>query len=53
MVGGEIFVPKIPSTKIIDIATAINKNKKQKIIGIRPGKKYMKQCVPKMSRVKF
>tara|TARA_Y100000590_G_scaffold213372_1_gene241789 strand:- start:54663 stop:55697 length:1035 start_codon:yes stop_codon:yes gene_type:complete len=39
MVGGEIFVPKIPSTKIIDIATAINKNKKQKIVGIRPGEK--------------
>ncbi len=39
MVGGEIFVPKIPSTKITDIATAINKGKKQKIIGIRPGEK--------------
>ena len=39
MVGGEIFIPKISSTKIIDVATAINKNKKQKIIGIRPGEK--------------
>lgn len=37
--GGEIFVKKIPSAKIIDIASAINPNKKIKIIGIRPGEK--------------
>jgi UDP-N-acetylglucosamine 4,6-dehydratase/5-epimerase len=39
MVGGEIFIPKLPSTTITDIATAINKNKPQKIVGIRPGEK--------------
>lgn len=39
MQGGEIFVPKIPSIKITDLATAMAPNLKQKIIGIRPGEK--------------
>ena len=39
MVGGEIFVPKIPSINILDLAKAIDPNKKIKIIGIRPGEK--------------
>jgi UDP-N-acetylglucosamine 4,6-dehydratase (inverting) len=39
MSGGEIFVPKIPSTKIIDFAQAIAPGVKKKIIGIRPGEK--------------
>jgi UDP-N-acetylglucosamine 4,6-dehydratase (inverting) len=38
-IGGEIFVPKISSFKIIDLAKAINPNAKIKIIGIRPGEK--------------
>ena len=37
--GGEVIIPKIPSVKIIDIAKAINPEKKIKIIGIRPGEK--------------
>ena len=37
--GGEIFVPKIPSYKIKDVANAINPKSKIKIIGIRPGEK--------------
>lgn len=37
--GGEVIIPKIPSVKIIDIANAINSEKKIKIIGIRPGEK--------------
>ena len=37
--GGEIFVPKIPSYRIIDVAKAINPKAKLKIIGIRPGEK--------------
>lgn len=37
--GREIFVPKIPSMKIIDLATAIAPKCKQEIIGIRPGEK--------------
>ena len=40
MKGGEVFVvPKIKSTKIIDLAKAINKNFKFKFIGVRPGEK--------------
>jgi UDP-N-acetylglucosamine 4,6-dehydratase len=39
MQGGEIVVPKIPSINIIDLAKAMDKTKKRKIIGIRPGEK--------------
>ncbi|PKN15632.1 MAG: UDP-N-acetylglucosamine 4,6-dehydratase (inverting) [Deltaproteobacteria bacterium HGW-Deltaproteobacteria-24] len=39
MQGGEIFVPKIPSIKIIDLASFMAPTLKQKIIGIRPGEK--------------
>lgn len=39
MNGGEIFIPKIPSTKIIDLALAIAPDAKKKIVGIRPGEK--------------
>ncbi|QLE86197.1 UDP-N-acetylglucosamine 4,6-dehydratase (inverting) [Shewanella sp. Scap07] len=39
MQGGEIFVPKIPSVKITDIAQAYAPNLQQEIIGIRPGEK--------------
>jgi UDP-N-acetylglucosamine 4,6-dehydratase/5-epimerase len=39
MQGGEIFVPKIPSINIVDLATAMEPNLKQNIVGIRPGEK--------------
>ncbi len=39
MQGGEIFVPKIPSMKMIDLAKAIAPGLKHKIVGIRPGEK--------------
>jgi len=39
MSGGEIFIPKIPSVRIRDLATSLAPNLKQKIIGIRPGEK--------------
>ncbi|WP_198305860.1 UDP-N-acetylglucosamine 4,6-dehydratase (inverting) [Arcobacter vandammei] len=39
MQGGEIFVPKIPSMKIVDMAKALNPNLPHKIIGIRAGEK--------------
>lgn len=39
MYGGEIFVPKIPSMKIVDLAHAMAPNLPYKIIGIRPGEK--------------
>ncbi len=37
--GGEIFVPKIPSMKITDLAAAIAPDCEQEIVGIRPGEK--------------
>ncbi len=39
MHGGEIFIPKIPSMKMVDLATAMAPNLPHKIIGIRPGEK--------------
>lgn len=39
MQGGEIFIPKIPSMKIVDMAKAMAPDLKHKIIGIRPGEK--------------
>lgn len=39
MRGGEIFVPKIPSMKITDVAEAIGPGLKQRVVGIRPGEK--------------
>ncbi len=39
MEGGEVFVPKIPSTKVVDLARAIAPDAEIKVIGIRPGEK--------------
>lgn len=39
MEGGEVFIPKIPSTKVTDLAKAIAPDAKLEIIGIRPGEK--------------
>lgn len=39
MQGGEVFVPKIPSVRIVDLAEAVAPGVKQKLIGIRPGEK--------------
>jgi len=39
MQGGEIFIPKIPSMKITDLALSIAPKMKHKIVGIRPGEK--------------
>jgi len=45
MVGGEIYVKKIPSMIITDIAKAVSETAKQKIIGIRPGEKIHEQMI--------
>jgi len=45
MVGGEIYIKKIPSMKIIDIAKVIAPKAKYKIIGIRPGEKIHEQMI--------
>lgn len=47
MKGGEIFVPKIPSYKILDLLNAIEKNPKFKTIGIRPGEKLHEEMITK------
>lgn len=39
MSGGEVFVPKIPSTRIVDLAKAIAPEAKLEVVGIRPGEK--------------
>lgn len=39
MLGGEIFVPKIPSMKVMDLAKAIAPDCDIEIVGIRPGEK--------------
>lgn len=43
--GGEIFVPKIPSFRILDVAEAIAPNLEKKIIGIRPGEKVHEEMI--------
>jgi len=43
--GGEIFVPKIPSYRVVDVATAVAPNAKQEIIGIRPGEKIHEEMI--------
>jgi UDP-N-acetylglucosamine 4,6-dehydratase/5-epimerase len=47
MVGGELFVPKIPSMNMIDLAQAIAPECKTEIIGIRPGEKLHEIMVPR------
>ena len=44
-VGGEIFVPKIPSYRITDLAEAIGPSCKKPIIGIRPGEKIHEEMI--------
>ena len=43
--GGEIFVPKIPSYKITDVARAIGPNCRQEIVGIRAGEKLHEEMI--------
>ncbi len=43
--GGEIFVPKIPSYKILDVAEAVAPECKHEIIGIRPGEKLHEEMI--------
>lgn len=43
--GGELFVPKIPSYKITDVATAVGPECEQRIVGIRPGEKVHEEMI--------
>ena len=45
MKGGEIYVKKIPSMKVTDIATAVDEKCKQEEVGIRPGEKLHEQMI--------
>ena len=45
MQGGEIYVKKIPSMKVVDVATAVSPEAKQETIGIRPGEKLHEQMI--------
>ena len=45
MVGGEIYVKKIPSMKLIDIASAVAPDASHDIVGIRPGEKLHEQMI--------
>ena len=48
MHGGEIFVPKIPSIKIVDLAKALSPDANHDIVGIRPGEKLHEVMCPLM-----
>ena len=43
--GGELFVPKIPSYRIVDVAQAIGPSCEKPIVGIRPGKKIHEEMI--------
>ena len=43
--GGELFVPKIPSYRIMDVAEAIGPDCEKKIIGLRPGEKIHEEMI--------
>ena len=43
--GGEIFVPKIPSYRVVDVAQAIGPDCEHRIVGIRPGEKIHEEMI--------
>lgn len=43
--GGEIFVPKIPSYRVTDVATAVAPSANQEVVGIRPGEKIHEEMI--------
>ena len=56
MWGGELFVPKIPSYRILDVAEAVAPDCKHKIMGIRPGEKLHEEMITEtdsMNSVEF
>ena len=48
MLGGEIFVPKLKSYKVLDLVKALDRNNKIEIIGIRPGEKLHEEMISKI-----
>ena len=51
MWGGELFVPKLPSYKIFDVAKAIDSNCEIKIVGIRPGEKLHEEMITRSDSI--
>jgi len=47
MCGGEIFLPKLPTVKIVDLASAIGPGLPQQIVGLRPGEKIHEIMCPR------
>jgi FlaA1/EpsC-like NDP-sugar epimerase len=45
MYGGEIYIKKIPSMKVTDLAIAIDKDAIQEVVGIRPGEKLHEEMI--------
>lgn len=45
MQGGELFVPKIPSMRIVDLARVIAPDAELKVVGIRPGEKIHEEMI--------
>jgi UDP-N-acetylglucosamine 4,6-dehydratase len=45
MRGGELFVPKIPSMKVVDLACAMAPEARLEIVGIRPGEKLHEEMI--------
>jgi UDP-N-acetylglucosamine 4,6-dehydratase/5-epimerase len=45
MKGGELFVPKIPSMKVTDLATALAPDARTRVVGIRPGEKLHEEMI--------
>ena len=50
MVGGEIYVKKIPSMNIMEVAEAVSENIATNVVGIRPGEKLHEQMIGKRMR---
>ena len=53
MLGGELFVPKLSSYNIIDLANVINSKAKLKLIGIRPGEKIHEEMITETDSLNF
>lgn len=52
MWGGEIFVPKIPNYRIMDVAEAIVPHCRKKIVGVRPGEKLHEEMITETNATK-
>lgn len=51
MTGGEIFIPKLPSIRIVDLARVIAPKAKLKIVGVRPGEKLHEALITEQERL--